>query len=105
MTLGEITETIPLLCITDNENCCGSADGTAMGEWTFPNRSLVQINSVGSGMYRSRRTRVVRLHRREGVATDGGVFECQIIDGAGMQQELYIGVYTGEEGKVKVLSC
>lgn len=101
-SLAHITETEPLLCVTDNPNCCSSDEAPEpIGHWRFPNSSFVQRNNLNRGMYRTRRNMVVRLHRREGVVTDGGLFRCfDIVDSSGIEQQLIIGIYpTEQEGK------
>lgn len=41
---------------------------------------------------------MVNLHRRDGVTTDGGIFECIITESLGNDEMLYIGIYPQGEG-------
>ena len=54
---------------------------------------------MGDGweFYRNRGPSVVHMHRRRGGVT--GIYHCVIPDTAGVDQILYIGVYTASTGK------
>ena len=77
--IGEGSNTSPLfglLCETDVTACCRSPN--AVGEWFFPNYSMVGTKDDGGGMYRNRGDRVVRLNRRPGITGPVGMYCCQV---------------------------
>ena len=105
-----------LLCMTDNTACCGRAQvpgGRILGDWFYPNgtrvpNSLIGIGPIGTRyiryrqvtmweFYRNRGQSVVRLHRRRGGVP--GIYHCVIPDTAGVNQTIYIGVYTANVGE------
>ena len=70
-----------LLCLTNETDCCGNADGSPSGGWNFPDGSVV--GGVPSGgtvvdvFTRNRGTSVVRL-LRHGNPSERGRFRCDI---------------------------
>ena len=94
-----------LLCLTDNTMCCARAQvpgGGILGDWFYPNGTRVPNTIINRyyerwEFYRNRGQSVVRLHRRRGGVT--GIYHCVIPDTAGVNQTLYIGVYTASTGK------
>ena len=92
-----------LLCITDNTACCGRAQspgGVVLGDWYYPNRTIVPNNGDGWNFYRNRGSSVVRLNKRgEGVT---GIYHCVIPDTVGADQTIYIGVYTASTGELYI---
>ena len=105
--IGEPRES--LLCLTDLAACCRSSDTLLrrpLGNWFFPNGTEVpkfsfQINNQPPLMmwdfYRNRGPSVVRLHRRRGGMT--GIYRCVIPDATGVDQTMYIGLYTADTGE------
>ena len=89
-----------LLCLTDNRMCCGrdqSPGREILGEWYYPNGTGVANNGLQWEFYRNRGPSVVRLHhRRDGVT---GIYHCEIPDAAGINQTMYIGLYTADTGE------
>ena len=91
-----------LHCTTTRTGCCLSTDGS---QWYFPNGSTVQpMRLIGDATtyYRSRTISdigggTVRLHRIS-EATTTGVFHCDIPDGSGDLQSIYVGIYTATTG-------
>ena len=81
-----------LLCITDNPNCCYSS---RIGEWYYPNMSMVRLNGDGDGFYRSRGPSVVHLHRRHNVVMPTGEFCCEVPDENRMNQRICIIIFQG----------
>ena len=89
-----------LLCLTNNIMCCARAQvpgGGILGNWLYPNETRVVNAGERWEFYRNRGQSVVRLHRRRGGVT--GIYRCVIPDTAGVDQTLYIGVYTASTGK------
>ena len=85
----------PLLCVTpDNITCCSTVEtgGAPLGNWYFPNGTEVPPDSTGWLFYCTRGPGVVRLHRRTGGMS--GIYHCVIPDQSGVNQTLYVGLYT-----------
>ena len=107
--IGEVNNS--LLCLTGNTACCSRAQVPGrgiLGDWFYPNGTRVPNTIIGLTrlyygqpiiweFYRNRGPSVVRLHRRRGGVT--GIYRCVIPDTAGVDQTLYIGVYTASTGK------
>ena len=100
------TDSAALLCTSSRPGCCLSSDGS---QWYFPNGSTVQRTetlpyyrrrTIYSGFFSS--TGTVRLNRNPG-ATTTGVFHCDILDGSGDLQSLYVGIYTTSTGESSTL--
>ena len=89
-----------LVCTTTYHPCCFSGDGS---QWYFPNGSAVQ-RSETPPYYRTRTDSyisppgTVRLNRNSG-ATTTGVFHCDILDGSGDLQSIYVGIYNATTGE------
>ena len=68
---------LSLVCVTSyvKANCCRGSDGAKVGEWHFPNGSIVLRNSVNPNrdFTRSGFTHQVRLNRRNNALTPYGV--------------------------------
>ena len=103
------TGSAALRCTTTNPRCCfsGPPPGT---HWYLPNGTQVErFNTLP--YYRSRidgnpqwssEPGTVLLHRNpEGTTT--GVFRCEIFDGSGDLQRLYVGIYSTTTGESCVL--
>ena len=73
-----------LVCITTNvnTNCCRNSDGGNVGEWFFPDESMVPRNrdSPSSDFTRSGFTHQVRLNRRNNAMTPLGTYTCVVPD-------------------------
>ena len=79
-----------LVCVTSNVNtqCCRGSDGGNVGEWYFPNGTIVPRNiklnrSYYSSFTRSGFTHQVRLNRRYNSMTTG-TYECRVPDHHGL---------------------
>ena len=72
-----------LVCISANVNtqCCGDSDGGNVGEWFFPNGSMVPHYNYYGDFTRSGFTQQVRLNRRNNAITPFGVYTCRVPDG------------------------
>ena len=85
-----------LLCITNQSACCRppytGEMGTVLGNWYFPNGTVVFSIGVHSDIYRTRGQMVVLLHRRRG--GEEGIYRCVIPDAMNVIQTIYIGVYS-----------
>ena len=73
-----------LVCNTSNinTNCCRGVDGGNVGEWFFPNGSMVPRNrdSPTGNFTRSGFTHQVRLNRRNNATTPLGTYTCVVPD-------------------------
>ena len=106
MTLDEIGEgSAALYCLTNKNDCCRKSDTPqgvgGIGEWFFPNGSLVHNDYSGDDIYRGRGPSFVRLQRRNNAQTTG-VFRCEIPDASGANQTLYVGVYPVNSGSPSI---
>ena len=97
------TDSAALICRTTRPTCCLSTDGS---HWYFPDGS--QVQRAGTTYYRTRTISnvgggTVRLHRNPG-ATTTGVFHCDIPNGSGDLQSIYVGIYNATTGEPCTLS-
>ena len=94
------TGSAALFCTTTNSGCCLSTDGS---QWYFPDGSIVQ--RTGTTYYRTRTiladvgSATVRLNRNP-EATTTGIFHCDIPDGSGDLQSIYVGIYNATTGEL-----
>ena len=82
-----------LVCVTTNVNtqCCRTSDGGNVGEWFFPNGSMVpRHRTVGTddAFSRSSYVQQVRLNRLSSVnaVSPTGAYECRVPDSNGTLQ-------------------
>ena len=98
MTLEDIGEgNDALLCVTNLTACCGSpGNGSAKGNWFFPNETRIPSLDSHWEFYRKRGNMTVVLNRRRGGVE--GIYRCEIPDSMNVIQTIKIGVYnnTGE---------
>ena len=73
-----------LLCFTDLIECCRDSDTPdgegALGQWFYPNGSIVGTRSDGRDFYIDRGLSVVRLNRRRNATSTTGLFCCEVPD-------------------------
>ena len=104
MTLEDIGEgDDALLCVTDLPACCryyytGYCWASVLGNWFFPNGTRVQSSGVRWDFHRTSGWMVKRLQRRRGGVD--GIYHCVIPDKAGVNQNIYIGVYSANTGEL-----
>ena len=87
-----------LLCLTDNTECCRGSDnpnGGRLGEWYFPDGTLVQADSEGGNLYRNRDKSIVRLNRRNNTQSPTGVYRCEVPSASGETLIILAGLYLG----------
>ena len=100
MTLESIGEgDDALLCLTDLHNCCTppytGEMGNAIGNWFFPNGTVVPSSGNQWNIYRTRGHMMVHLHhRRRGGAE--GMYRCEIPDAVNVIQTIYIRLYSAD---------
>ena len=77
-----------------------------MGEWFFSNGTALGSNGAGGDIYHDRTgaesasstsDATVRLHRRNGATGPTGLYHCVIPDSSGVEQTLFVGIYTSSE--------
>lgn len=91
-----------LVCVTTNVNtaCCRGSDnpeniinGGIMGEWLFPNRTMVPHHDKSEENFtRSGYTEQVRLNRRNGTTSPIGFYVCEVPDITGTIHSVSIGL-------------
>ena len=96
-----------LLCLTDLTVCCRTPytgiPGYTIGNWYFPSGTRVLSYTANSTthkqleIYRTRGQNLIYLHRKRGGAT--GIYLCTIPDGAGVYQNITVGLYTADTGE------
>ena len=91
-----------LLCLTDNIQCCWPP-WRKWSHWYFPNGSYVGHYGAFDSLYRNRGPSVVHLHRRNNATMPNGVFHCTIPDINGIYQNIYVGIYSLENGKLELI--
>ena len=96
--IGESSNSV--VCMTDNTACCARAQVPGqgiLGNWYYPSGIVVRNFGDLDDFYRNRGPSVVRMHRRRGGVT--GIYHCVIPDAAGVDQTMFIGVYTADTGE------
>ena len=104
--IGEIGEGdgTALLCVTDLVQCCRGDDtpgeGGPLGEWLYPNGSLVRLSGSNDDFYRSRGPGSVLLNRRNNAMSPIGLFCCVVPDASSTDKTTCINI-----GEQNYLSC
>ena len=78
-----------LLCVTDSTNCCASQ---TIGEFFYPDGSIVDVRGSGDSLYRNRGDGFIRLNRRNNALSPLGRYRCSIPDSSGVFQSIYINI-------------
>ena len=81
-----------VLCRTDRTDCCILMDsgGMRIGEWRYPNNTIVNNRASGSDFYRTRGTMVVALNRRNNATQPTGLYCCEVATMAGLNATICI---------------
>ena len=91
----------PLICATQLTPCCATF-GDRHGEWFYPNGTHVPVMGANYSFYRIRRDAEIGvlggalLNRRFDAMAPNGIYQCVIPDIDGLNQTLYVGLYTIE---------
>ena len=91
----------PLVCTTQFTPCCAELFSRA-GNWYYPNGTKVPVMGTGYSFYRIRRNSGdgvlggALLNRRFGAMGPTGIYSCIMLDSNGVNQTLYIGLYTSD---------
>ena len=90
-----------LLCMTNLTTCCRppytGENECVLGNWYFPNGTIVPSSGKQQDFHRTRGQSVVLLNRRRG--GEEGIYRCEIPDSMNVTQTIYIGVYTADTGE------
>ena len=77
-----------LMCVTGLVECCNPPK---LGEWYFPDGSLVAFGTGGTMFRRNRGQSVIRLWRR-GNPMERGRFRCELPNNGGVNQINYVNI-------------
>ena len=96
-------------CVTDLNTCCSGAQGQHRGDWYFRTR----LPFAGRGdIFQSRGAKRVDLRHRNNDNSSTGIYHCDIptvavhdYSDASVRDTLYVGLYTGSEGKPTLPTC
>ena len=92
-----------------NTQCCRTSDGGNVGEWHFPNGTMVPRNSAAVladlDFTRSGFTHQVRLNRRNNVMSPTGIYECRVHDSGEATASNETAQITVGEQRVSLLAC
>ena len=105
VTLSDISDSfffglsVTLFCLTLNTECCSASEtlnGGTIGEWYLPDGAL--LSTAGTTFTRGHVASAVSLNRHSGTSLTG-VFRCDVPDGSGTSQSVYVGIYPDSEGE------
>ena len=91
-----------LLCTSKEQTCCNDSN-SKIGNWFFPNNFALGSSGSGGGIYQDRTggdsaapqtAATVRLNHRNGATGPTGLYRCVISDSYGVEQTLFVGIYT-----------
>ena len=91
-----------LLCTTNEQTCCNDSS-SKIGNLFFPNNFALGSSVSGGGIYQDRTdgdpaapqtAATVRLNHRNGATGPTGLYRCVISDSYGVEQTLFVGIYT-----------
>ena len=95
-------------CHTDLTTCCTNSQGSHRGDWYFPNgdRLPFPANNNPPPIFEARTAQKIDLRRIFGTEPTG-IYRCDIetvagINGDGMRETVYVGLYTSDGGKYSV---
>ena len=85
-----------LLCFTDLIECCRDNDTPAgegtLGQWLYPNGSVVGNKSDKQDFYIDRGPSFVRLNRRSNTMSTTGLFCCEIPDATSVNRKICMNI-------------
>ena len=87
-----------LFCLTPRLDCCSDTEtpnaASVTREWYLPDGR--PVTSANSPFIRTQASSAVSLHNAPFSSTTppSGVFRCEIPDASGINQNIYVGVYT-----------
>ena len=72
--------------MTNKTACCGSPN--RLGEWFFPNGTMVPSSGSNWDFFRGRGDKHVRLIRRNDAVSPTGIYQCKVPDASGVMQTI-----------------
>ena len=95
-------------CHTDLTTCCSGAQGSHRGDWYFPNGDVLQFPNTGADIFENRAAQRVDLRRINNVNEPTGIYHCDVetvagVNGDGMRETVYVGLYTSDGGIVCIM--
>ena len=96
-------------CHTDLSTCCSNDQGSHRGDWYFPDGDILPFPSVYNPppIFESRQAQRVDLCRNSGTEPNG-IYHCDIetaaVNGDGMRETVYMGLYTSDGGTEENIS-
>ena len=88
-----------LRCLTPLTQCCRGDDnpnGGALGNWRFPDGSVVPSRISGEDISRTRGASSILLHRINNAMSPTGVYACAIPDNSTTTRQLNVYLYAGQ---------
>ena len=81
-----------LLCRTTRSDCCSGVN--RLGEFYYPDGTLVGIQSLNQPMYRNRGSQMIRLNRNSNSPSlpSNGWYRCEIPSASGVLQSISINI-------------
>ena len=96
-----------LRCYTDLSECCGDSDTPdevgALGQWIYPNGSVIGTRSDGQDFYVDRGPGVVRLSRRSNATATTGQFCCELPDATARNTRICLNVVGQSHSHITIL--
>ncbi len=96
---GFVTDGGALECHTDNTTCCRRDDGTAAGEWYYPDGTVIEGGGTfndSTGFYRTRGHMFIRLNRLR-IQDPTGKYRCVVPGAGGVDITRYVTLERGGE--------
>ena len=97
----DISDSDSVLCHTDLNSCCSSAQGSHRGDWYFPNGDRLPF--TGNNIFERRTAQRVDL-RGSGTSSPSGIYRCDISTtdfNTSVKDTVYVGLYHTNEGSLK----
>ena len=96
-----------LYCYTNLTTCCSSVDNMnrgGLGNWKFPNDTVLGDRSTLSIFFRTRATNAILLHRGSSATGPTGIYRCEVPDSQNDMQFVYFGIYDNNRGECIIAS-
>ena len=88
--IGEFSTGSAILCTTNRNPCC-STPPNRVGEWYYPNGSLVPNKAADEDFYRGRsNAQSISLNHRNYAQSPSGTFFCELPDNGGVNHRLFV---------------
>ena len=88
--VGDYSTGCAIFCTTNRSKCC-SYPADRVGEWYYPNGSIVPNDAAGKDFYRGRGyNQTIHLSRRNNTQTPTGSFCCELPDNSDVNHTLCV---------------